>query len=247
MKFYTIFSLLLASAFALQIARLSARGLEGLASTAGECWCCSDRARPFLADLGRRHPHALRTPRPRSALLPWLARAQPLIAAAVSSSRPIAGMCCSRGSAGRRTSTFSRPDAIAESLGADTARKGADWLRRDDLAGWASCSSAKRLFLGTAHWSCASQSLGYAHGMAVGRRLAAAGSSMTGGCSAGCSRWVCDRPSRQPAYALQQASVRLTGPPDWHRPARARLRGGFVRLSWARRSCGTSFRSAEWR
>ena len=40
-KFYTIFSLLFGAGFALQIARLSARGLEGLRIYRRRVWSCS--------------------------------------------------------------------------------------------------------------------------------------------------------------------------------------------------------------
>ena len=141
-KFYTIFSLLFGAGFALQIARLSARGLEGLR--------IYRRRVLVLLGIGLVHSwlvwdgdiltlYAL-----LGLVLPffhkWSERSLLIAAAVLIFIVPILGiwLFAQLGWAPHQH-LFALSNSIAESLGANTAPENAlAWLRRDDLAGWAS-------------------------------------------------------------------------------------------------------------
>jgi uncharacterized protein len=141
-KFYTIFSLLFGTGFALQIARLSARGLEGLR--------IYRRRVLMLLGIGLVHSwliwdgdiltlYAL-----LGLVLPffynWRERALLIAAAFLIFVVPMAGVWLFAwlGWAPHQH-LYALSFWIAEGLGADTApEKALDWLRRDDFAGWAS-------------------------------------------------------------------------------------------------------------
>ena len=181
-KFYTIFSLLFGAGFALQIARLSARGLEGLR--------IYRRRVLVLLGIGLVHSwlvwdgdiltlYAL-----LGLVLPffhkWRERSLIIAAAVLIFLVPILGiwLFAQLGWAPHQH-LFALSNAIAESLGANTAPENAlAWLRRDDLAGWASWQLS-----GTPYsWAFRLESwripkvLGIMLiGMAVGKQLAAGG------------------------------------------------------------------------
>ena len=181
-KFYTIFSLLFGVGFALQITRLSARGLEGLR--------IYRRRVLVLLGIGLVHTwliwdgdiltlYAL-----LGLVLPvfhgWRERSLLIAAVLLIFVVPFAGMWvfAELGWAPHRH-LFALSNTIAESLGGDTApEKALEWLRRGDLAGWASWQLS-----GTPYsWALRLESwripkvLGIMLvGMAAGRRLAAGG------------------------------------------------------------------------
>lgn len=181
-KFYTIFSLLFGIGFALQIARLSARGLEGLR--------IYRRRVLVLLGIGLVHSwliwdgdiltlYAL-----LGLVLPffhsWRGRSLMIAAAVLIFLVPILGMWLfARLGWAPHQHLFALSNLIAESLGADTAPENAlEWLRRDDLAGWASWQLSGTPF----SWALRLESwripkvLGIMLiGMAVGQRLALGG------------------------------------------------------------------------
>ena len=178
-KFYTIFSLLFGVGFALQIARLSARGLEGLR--------IYRRRVLVLLGIGLVHSllvwdgdiltlYAL-----LGLVLPffyrWRERSLLVAAAILIFVVPIAGIWMfERIGWEPHQQLFALSNSIAESFGADTAPENAlAWLRRDDFAGWASWQLSGTPFT----WAFRIESwripkvLGIMLiGMAVGRRLA---------------------------------------------------------------------------
>ena len=181
-KFYTIFSLLFGIGFALQIARLSARGMEGLR--------IYRRRVLVLLGIGLVHSwliwdgdiltlYAL-----LGLLLPffhgWSERRLLIAATVLIFLVPLAGMWLfERFGWEPHQHLFVLSNSIAESLGADTSPdKALEWLRRDDFAGWASWQLSGTPF----SWALRLESwripkvLGIMLiGMAVGRRLASAG------------------------------------------------------------------------
>ncbi|HEX9932848.1 MAG TPA: hypothetical protein VGB08_08420, partial [Allosphingosinicella sp.] len=181
-KFYTIFSLLFGAGFALQIARLSARGLEGLriyrrrvlvllAIGLVHSWLIWDGdILTLYALLGLTLPFFYR----------WRERSLLVAAAVLIFLVPIAGIWLfARLGWEPHQHLYALSFSIAESLGGDTAPdKALDWLRRDDLAGWASWQLS-----GTPYsWALRLESwripkvLGIMLiGVAVGRRLASGG------------------------------------------------------------------------
>ena len=179
-KFYTIFSLLFGAGFALQIARLSARGEEGLA--------IYRRRVLVLLSIGLFHSwfvwdgdiltlYAL-----LGLVLPWFydwrERSLLIAAALLIFVVPVAGMLLfsALGWAPQQL-LYAWSFAIAEGLGADTAPdKVLEWLRREDGTGWLAWQLS-----GTPYsWGFRIETwripkvLGIMLvGMAVGRRLAA--------------------------------------------------------------------------
>ncbi len=181
-KFYTIFSLLFGTGFALQIARLSARGIEGLR--------VYRRRVLVLLGIGLVHSllvwdgdiltlYAL-----LGLVLPffyqWRERSLLVAAAILILLVPIAGAWLfGRLGWEPHQHLFALTNSIAESMGADTAPdKALEWLRRDDIAGWASWQLSGQPF----SWALRLESwripkvLGIMLiGLVVGRRLASGG------------------------------------------------------------------------
>ena len=179
-KFYTIFSLLFGIGFALQIARLSARGIAGLR--------VYRRRVLVLLGIGLVHSlliwdgdiltlYAL-----LGLVLPfffqWRERSLLVAAAILIFLVPIAGAWMfERLGWEPHQQLFALSNAIAESMGADTSPQMAlEWFRRDDLAGWASWQLSGTPF----SWALRLESwripkvLGIMLiGIVVGRRLAA--------------------------------------------------------------------------
>jgi uncharacterized protein len=181
-KFYTIFSLLFGAGFALQIARLTARGAEGLR--------IYRRRVLVLLTIGLVHSwliwdgdiltlYAL-----LGLVLPWFHRWRErnllIAAAALIFLVPAAGiwLFAALGWAPQQH-FYAWTFASADGLGADTApEKAIDWLRREDFMGWWSWALSGTPF----SWGMRLESwripkvLGVMLiGMAVGRRLAAGG------------------------------------------------------------------------
>lgn len=141
-KFYTIFSLLFGAGFALQIARLSLRGVDGLRIY----------RRRVLVLLGMGIVHSLliwdgdilTLYALLGLLLPlffrWSEQSLLITAAILIFVVPIAGAWTfTRLGWEPQQDLFAISNIIAESLGADTSPdKALEWLRRDDFAGWAS-------------------------------------------------------------------------------------------------------------
>jgi uncharacterized protein len=141
-KFYTIFSLLFGAGFALQIARLNARGMEGLRIYRRRLlvllgiglvhsWLIWDGdILTLYALLGFVLPFFYR----------WRDRSLMIAAAVLIFLVPIAGIWLfARLGWEPHQYLYALSFSIAESLGADTApEKALDWFRRDDFAGWAS-------------------------------------------------------------------------------------------------------------
>lgn len=181
-KFYTIFSLLFGAGFALQIARLSARGLEGLR--------IYRRRVLVLLGIGLVHSwliwdgdiltlYAL-----LGLVLPffhtWRERSLLIAATALIFLVPILGMFLfAQLGWAPHEHLFALSNSIAESFGADTAPEHAlAWLQRDDFAGWAAWQLSGTPF----SWALRLESwripkvLGIMlMGMIVGRRLASGG------------------------------------------------------------------------
>ncbi|HEX8525916.1 DUF418 domain-containing protein [Allosphingosinicella sp.] len=181
-KFYTIFSLLFGTGFALQIARLSARGIEGLRVYRRRVlvllgiglihsWLIWDGdILTIYALLGLVLPFFYR----------WRERSLLVAAAILIFLVPIAGVWLfARLGWEPHQHLFALSNSIAESLGADTAPdKALEWLRRDDIAGWASWQLSGTPF----NWALRVESwripkvLGIMLvGVVVGRRLASGG------------------------------------------------------------------------
>jgi uncharacterized protein len=181
-KFYTIFSLLFGAGFALQIARLSARGIEGLriyrrrvlvllAIGLVHSWLIWDGdILTLYALLGLVLPFFYR----------WPERGLLIAAAILIFVVPIAGLWLfARLGWAPHQHVYALSFAIAESFGADTAPdKALEWLQRDDLAGWAAWQLSGTPF----SWALRIESwripkvLGIMLiGLAVGRRLASGG------------------------------------------------------------------------
>ncbi|MBY6016169.1 DUF418 domain-containing protein [Qipengyuania gaetbuli] len=141
-KFYTIFSLLFGAGFALQIARLSSRGVDGLRIY----------RRRVLVLLGMGIVHSLliwdgdilTLYALLGLLLPfffrWSERQLLITASILIFVVPIAGAWAfARLGWEPHQYLFAISNSIAESLGADTSPdKALEWFRRDDVAGWAS-------------------------------------------------------------------------------------------------------------
>ena len=181
-KFYTIFSLLFGTGFALQIARLSARGLEGLriyrrrvlvllAIGLVHSWLVWDGdILTLYALLGLVLPFFYN----------WRERSLLIAAAVLIFLVPVVGIWLfGRLGWAPHEHLYALSFWIAESLGADTAPdKALEWLRRDDFAGWASWALS-----GTPYsWALRVESwripkvLGIMLvGVVVGRRLVAGG------------------------------------------------------------------------
>lgn len=181
-KFYTVFSLLFGAGFALQLARLSARGVEGLhiyrrrvlvllAIGLVHSWLIWDGdILTLYALLGLVLP----------CFQNWRERHLLICAAILIFVVPPAGMWlfASLGWAPHEY-LYALSFWIGESLGADTAPdKALEWLRRDDISGWASWALS-----GTPYsWALRVESwripkvLGIMLvGIVVGRRLASGG------------------------------------------------------------------------
>ena len=181
-KFYTIFSLLFGVGFALQIARLSARGLEGmriyrrrvlvlLAIGLVHTWLIWDGdILTLYALLGLVLPF----------FYAWRERTLLIAAAILIFLVPIAGvwLFAQLGWAPHQH-LFALSNSIAENLGADTAPdKALEWLRRNDFAGWASWQLSGTPFswaLRIKSWRIPKVLGIMLVGLAVGRRLAAGG------------------------------------------------------------------------
>ena len=181
-KFYTIFSLLFGTGFALQIARLSARGIEGLRVYRRRVLVllCIGLVHSVLiwegdiltlyALLGLVLPFFYR----------WRERNLLIAAAILIFLVPIAGVWMfERLGWEPHRHLYALSSLIGESMGADTSPdKALEWLRRDDIAGWASWQLS-----GTPYsWALRVESwripkvLGIMLvGVAVGRRLASGG------------------------------------------------------------------------
>ena len=181
-KFYTIFSLLFGVGFALQIARLSARGVEGLRIYRRRVlvllgiglvhsWLIWDGdILTLYALLGLALPFFYN----------WRERSLMIAAAVLIFLVPVAGIWLfARLGWAPHQHLYALSFSLAESLGADTApEKALEWLRRDDFAGWASWQLS-----GTPYsWALRLESwripkvLGIMLvGVAVGRRLALGG------------------------------------------------------------------------
>lgn len=181
-KFYTIFSLLFGTGFALQIARLSSRGIDGLR--------IYRRRVLVLLGIGLVHSwlvwdgdiltlYAL-----LGLVLPFFYRWREhslLIAAAVLIFLvPLVGAWLF-GRLGWKPHQhlFALSNFIAESMGADTSPdKALDWLRRSDLAGWASWQLSGTPFswaLRVESWRIPKVLGIMLIGLVVGRRLASGG------------------------------------------------------------------------
>ena len=178
-KFYTIFSLLFGAGFALQIARLAARGVEGLR--------IYRRRVLVLLAIGLVHSwliwdgdiltlYAL-----LGLVLPWFHRwsersllaASALLVFVV----PALGIWLfERLGWAPHQHLYALSFAIAESLGADTApEKLIDWIRRDDFAGWLSWALSGTPYswgLRIETWRIPKVLGIMLLGMALGRRLA---------------------------------------------------------------------------
>ena len=181
-KFYTIFSLLFGVGFALQIARLSARGLEGLR--------IYRRRVLVLLVIGLIHSwliwdgdiltlYAL-----LGLVLPffyqWRERSLLIAAAILIFLVPIVGVWLfGRLGWEPHQHLFALSNSIAESMGADTAPdKALEWLRRDDFAGWASWQLSGTPFswaLRVESWRIPKVLGIMLIGLVVGRRLASGG------------------------------------------------------------------------
>jgi uncharacterized protein len=181
-KFYTIFSLLFGTGFALQISRLQERGLEGLR--------IYRRRVLVLLGIGLAHSwliwdgdiltlYAL-----LGLVLPffigWRERNLLIAAAIFIFVVPFAGIWLfSWLGWAPHEPLFALSFSIAESLGADTApEKALEWFRRDDFAGWASWALSGTPF----SWAIRVESwripkvLGIMLiGIVIGRRLASGG------------------------------------------------------------------------
>jgi uncharacterized protein len=181
-KFYTIFSLLFGVGFALQIARLSARGLEGLriyrrrvlvllAIGLVHSWLIWDGdILTLYALLGLVLPF----------FYGWRERSLLIAAALLIFVVPIAGMWLfGRLGWAPHQHLYALSFSIAESLGADTAPdKALDWFRRDDFMGWAAWQLSGTPFsmaLRIESWRIPKVLGIMLVGLAVGRRLAAGG------------------------------------------------------------------------
>lgn len=141
-KFYTIFSLLFGAGFALQIARLSSRGVDGLRiyrrrvlvllgiGIAHSLLIWDGDILTLYALLGLMLPLFFR----------WSERSLLITAAMLIFVVPIAGAWIFEQLGWEpQQYLFAISYSIAESLGADTSPdKALEWLRRDDVAGWAS-------------------------------------------------------------------------------------------------------------
>lgn len=141
-KFYTIFSLLFGTGFALQIARLSSRGVDGL----------HIYRRRVLVLLGIGLVHSLliwdgdilTLYALLGLVLPlfyqWRERSLLIAAAVLIFLVPIVGgWMFGRLGWAPHQHLFALSNAIADSMGADTSPdKALEWFRRDDIAGWAS-------------------------------------------------------------------------------------------------------------
>jgi len=181
-KFYTIFSLLFGTGFALQIARLSARGIDGLR--------VYRRRVLVLLAIGLLHSlliwdgdiltlYAL-----LGLVLPffysWRERTLLIAAALLIFLIPLAGMWLFAWLGWEpHQHLFALSTSIAESMGADTAPdKALEWLRRDDLAGWASWQLSGTPFswvLRVESWRIPKVLGIMLIGLVVGRRLASGG------------------------------------------------------------------------
>lgn len=181
-KFYTIFSLLFGVGFALQIARLSARGLAGLR--------IYRRRVLVLLVIGLIHSwliwdgdiltlYAL-----LGLVLPffyqWRERSLLIAAAILIFLVPIVGVWLfGRLGWEPHQHLFALSNSIAESIGADTAPdKALEWLRRDDFAGWASWQLSGTPFswaLRVESWRIPKVLGIMLIGLVVGRRLASGG------------------------------------------------------------------------
>lgn len=181
-KFYTLFSLLFGAGFALQIARLSARGMEGmrifrrrvlvlLAIGLVHSWLIWDGdILTLYALLGLVLPFFYR----------WRERDLLIAAALLIFVVPFAGMgLFDRLGWAPHEPVYALADWIAASLGADTAPdKVLEWFRRDDFAGWASWAlsgTPYSLGLRLETWRIPKVLGIMLVGIAVGRRLAAGG------------------------------------------------------------------------
>jgi uncharacterized protein len=181
-KFYTLFSLLFGAGFALQIARLSARGMEGmriyrrrvlvlLAIGLFHSWLIWDGdILTLYALLGLVLPFFYR----------WRERNLLIAAALLIFVVPFAGMWLfERLGWAPHEPVYAFADWIAGSLGADTAPdKALEWFRRDDFAGWASWAMSGTpysLGLRLETWRIPKVLGIMLIGIAVGRRLAAGG------------------------------------------------------------------------
>jgi uncharacterized protein len=181
-KFYTIFSLLFGVGFALQIARLSARGLEGLriyrrrvlvllAIGLVHSWLIWDGdILTLYALLGLLLPFFYR----------WRERSLLIAAALLIFVVPIAGMWLfGRLGWAPHQHLYALSFSIAESLGADTAPdKALEWFRRDDFRSWAAWQLSGTPFslaLRIESWRIPKVLGIMLVGLAVGRRLAAGG------------------------------------------------------------------------
>ena len=181
-KFYTIFSLLFGVGFALQIARMSARGMEGLRVY----------RRRVLVLLGMGLVHSwliwdgdiLTLYALLGLVLPlfyrWRDRSLLIAAAVLIFLVPIVGMWLfGRLGWEPHQHLFALSNSIAESMGADTAPdKALEWLRRDDIAGWASWQLSGTPFswaLRVASWRIPKVLGIMLFGLVVGRRLASGG------------------------------------------------------------------------
>lgn len=181
-KFYTIFSLLFGVGFALQIARQSARGIEGLRVYRRRVlvllgiglvhsWLIWDGdILTLYALLGLVLPFFYR----------WRERSLLVAAAILIFLVPIGGLWMfERLGWEPHQHLFALSNSIAESLGADTSPdKALEWLRRDDIAGWASWQLSGTPF----SWALRLESwripkvLGIMLlGLVVGRKLASGG------------------------------------------------------------------------
>lgn len=181
-KFYTIFSLLFGVGFALQIGRLSARGVQGLR-------VCRRRVLVLLA-IGLVHSwliwdgdiltlYAL-----LGLALPffygWRERSLLIASGLLIFVVPFAGIWLfSRLGWAPHRHLYALSFSIAESLGADTApEKALDWFRRDDLSGWASWALSGTPYSWAARletWRIPKVLGIMLLGLAIGRRLAAGG------------------------------------------------------------------------
>ena len=181
-KFYTLFSLLFGAGFALQIARLSARGMEGmriyrrrvlvlLAIGLVHSWLIWDGdILTLYALLGLVLPFFYR----------WRERNLLIAAAVLIFVVPFAGMgLFDRLGWAPHEPVYALANWIAESLGADTAPdKALEWFRRDDFAGWASWAMSGTPYswaLRIETWRIPKVLGIMLVGIAVGRRLAAGG------------------------------------------------------------------------
>ena len=181
-KFYTIFSLLFGTGFALQIARLSSRGVDGLR--------VYRRRVLILLGIGLVHSvliwdgdiltlYAL-----LGLVLPifyqWRERSLLMAAAVLIFLVPVIGAWLfGRLGWEPHQHLFALSNSIAESMGADTSPdKALAWLRRDDIAGWASWQLSGTPFswaLRVESWRIPKVFGIMLIGLVVGRRLAQGG------------------------------------------------------------------------